>query len=142
MPTTPKYGWTYPAEWTDNWYNTFVTLIEAVDLAVDNIRVGSQNFTGDVTIKKSQPAVRLIGTEASAKDYLLRENAGVIEIAENTGTEASPTWTVRATLQSDGELKIAAAGKGVVVRDVGDTAFYRIGVEVRDGQPGVFAEPE
>lgn len=54
---------------------------------------GTRNFTGDVTIKKAAPGVRLIGTEGSAKDVLIRESAGVVTISKNTGTELSPVWT-------------------------------------------------
>jgi hypothetical protein len=37
-------------------------------------------FLNDIAIEKSLPALRLRGTEAGAKDLLIRENAGLIEV--------------------------------------------------------------
>lgn len=49
--------------------------------------------TLDQIIEKSTPAVRLIGTEGSAKDIRLVEDAGVFRIQKNTGSKASPVWS-------------------------------------------------
>lgn len=65
----------------------------AFDNALYAILDGSRFYTGDVTVKKSNPAVRLIGQEANAKDYLIRESGGRITSYINTGTEGIPVWT-------------------------------------------------
>ncbi len=53
----------------------------------------SRFFSGDVTIKKNTPAVRLVGLESGAKDYLIRETGGRMATFINTGTEGVPVWT-------------------------------------------------
>lgn len=50
-------------------------------------------FLTDIQIKKANPAVRLIGTEGSAKDYLVQEISGELKTFVNTGSELVPTWT-------------------------------------------------
>jgi hypothetical protein len=50
-------------------------------------------FTVGVWWKGATPSIRLTGTEASAKDVLITENAGILSIQRNDGTEGSPTWT-------------------------------------------------
>lgn len=45
------------------------------------------NVLTDVAINKSTPALRLIGTETGAKDLSIRENAGKIEIYDNTAAK-------------------------------------------------------
>lgn len=54
---------------------------------------GTRDFTGDIKVRKSTPAVRLCGTEASANDVLIREQTGVLYFYKNTGSEGAPTWT-------------------------------------------------
>jgi hypothetical protein len=67
------------------------------DLAARLLLAGGQ-LTGDLSLKKTTPAVRLIGTEGSAKDWQMVESAGSILLQENTGTEGTPTWVTRVTL--------------------------------------------
>lgn len=70
---------------------------------------GTRQFTGDVTVKKITPGVRLIGTEAGGLDYLIRENAGALITYRNTGTEAVPTWTADNFFFSPGDYKISGS---------------------------------
>lgn len=58
----------------------------------------ARDFTGDVKVKKVTPSIRLTGTESSAKDIRLVENAGLISFQQNDGSEGSPSWTSLATL--------------------------------------------
>ena len=53
---------------------------------------GTSNFTGSLTIKASAPGVRLIGQEANAKDWYIRESGGRLHTYLNTGTEAAPVF--------------------------------------------------
>lgn len=46
----------------------------------------------DYTVEKNTPAVRLIGTEGSAKDIRIVEDAGAFRVQKNTGSKASPVW--------------------------------------------------
>lgn len=69
---------------------------------------GTRDFTGDIKIKKAIPALRLTGTEGSAKDLLIRENAGVLYFYDNTGTEAVPVWTERVRIDmANGDVRSA-----------------------------------
>lgn len=65
----------------------------ALDSGVFALADGSRNFTGDVTMKKSVPSVRMIGQEVGAADYKMGENGGVLTTWKNTGTEAIPVWS-------------------------------------------------
>lgn len=71
--------------WTPGFDNLYYALLD-----------GTRAFNGDVKIRKATPGVRLTGLEASAKDVLIRENAGLLYLYANTGTENAPTWTERA----------------------------------------------
>lgn len=64
------------------------------DLVARVVKAGDQ-MTGRLDIKMVEPHVRFIGTEPAAKDWRLAEGAGSVFLQENTGTEGSPTWTVR-----------------------------------------------
>lgn len=48
-----------------------------------------------VQLKGDSRLVRFKDTGASGKEWGIRSDGGNVEICENTGTEASPTWTVR-----------------------------------------------
>lgn len=67
---------------------------------------------GNLEIKASEPGIRLIGTEASAKDYLIKEIGGTLKSFINTGTEATPTWTEDNFLASSGDIKFGAYSSG------------------------------
>lgn len=54
---------------------------------------GTLNFTGPITIKSVTPGMRLIGQEASALDWTIRESGGLLRTLLNTGTEAVPVLT-------------------------------------------------
>jgi hypothetical protein len=64
------------------------------DLAARLLLAGGQ-MIGAPWLRFSAPYLRLQGLEASAKDWRLTENAGLVTLDENTGTEAIPIWTVR-----------------------------------------------
>jgi hypothetical protein len=42
--------------------------------------------------KRSVPYVRLLGQESSGRDVRIVENAGLLSIQRNDGTEATPSW--------------------------------------------------
>lgn len=60
------------------------------------------NLAIDLILKKANPALRLIGTEGSAKDWRIVEDAGAVKVQENTGSEGSPTWTTRFSVDATG----------------------------------------
>jgi hypothetical protein len=55
----------------------------------------SRDFSGDPQIEKNVPLFRWKGSEANAEEYGIFEDTGDFVIAENTGTEGTPTWTDR-----------------------------------------------
>lgn len=72
----------------------------------------------DTVVKGSSPFKRLIGTEASAKDVRVVEDAGILKVQHNTGTEAAPTWTDRFWIDlSNGQITKGSEfpGGGVTV---------------------------
>ena len=93
------------------------------------------NIASSFWIKGSYPAFRLIGSEASAKDWRILESQGNIVIDENTGAEATPVWARRLIIGSTSgnilwysggaftvELDHAATGNRVVtIPDATDT---------------------
>lgn len=70
-----------------------------------------RNFSA-VQVAGINPFVRLIGTEASAKDYAIQEVAGNLIIGINTQTEDNPLHTSRFKLIPDSvsELSLDASG--------------------------------
>lgn len=95
-------------------FEGLVTLMALANLAIDLI------------LKKANPALRLIGTEGSAKDWRMVEDAGAVKVQENTGSEGAPTWTTRfsvdATGITAGEKDPVATGLAVdqVIKTDGD----------------------
>jgi len=81
----------------------------AFDNALYAILDGSRFYTGDVTVKKSNPSIRLIGQEANAKDYLIRESGGRLSSYINTGTEGVPVWTEDSFFLDTGDYVFSAA---------------------------------
>jgi len=55
---------------------------------------GSRNYTGDTTIEKASPALRLKGTETSAKDVRWYEDAGTLYLQEYTGGVWNSRWSI------------------------------------------------
>jgi hypothetical protein len=96
-PVVNKGAQTFDGAGTHNGAETFNG---AVTLA-GNVSVSGEVIT-DVKIKKATPAVRLTGTEGSAKDWRIAEDAGVVKFQENTGSEGTPTWTTRLQINSVG----------------------------------------
>lgn len=58
----------------------------------DVLKKSGDISTGDFGIKKSVPAIRLIGTEVNAQDIRIVETSGLVKLQKNLGTEASPVW--------------------------------------------------
>ncbi len=63
-------------------------------LAASNEFNATQHLDGDALLW------RFRDTGASGKEWGIRSDGGNLEICENTGTEGSPTWTVRKTFVS------------------------------------------
>lgn len=80
------------------------------------------NAATEIWLKASRPVYRLIGTEASAKDWRIVEDAGNIVFQENTGTEAAPTWAARVLIGSTGNIKIYSGQANAVEFDHAATA--------------------
>lgn len=76
------------------------------DLATANDFTASQKLKGDALIW------RFKDTGGSGVEWAIRSDGGNLELCENTGTEGSPTWTVRKIITSNGILNpyIASAG--------------------------------
>lgn len=53
-----------------------------------------------IQLKGDARLIRFNDTGASGKEWGIRSDGGNFEILENEGTEASPTWTARATISS------------------------------------------
>jgi hypothetical protein len=102
VPSTTNRGYIYPSEYSDDWYNTFVALVEAIDTDVAAIQPGS--LTESIKVKTSTPYLRLKGTENSAGDLRMVEDAGDFKFQKNTGTENSPTWSTLVTIKNDGTV--------------------------------------
>src|SRR3972149_4977480 len=58
------------------------------------------NIASSFWLKGSNPNFRLIGSESSGKDWRIFEHQGTISIDENTGAEATPTWSRRIIIGS------------------------------------------
>ena len=65
--------------------------------------------TGDQTISKNTPSLRLTGIEANAKDIRLVESEGDFLIQKNTGPEAAPVWITMFSIDGDTFLLGAAS---------------------------------
>lgn len=62
----------------------------------------TQRVFDELKVRAAAGVLRLNDTGGSGKEFGLRSNGGVLEIVENTGTEESPTYTVRASIGSSG----------------------------------------
>lgn len=59
--------------------------------------------------KAASPFLRLVGSEASAKDMRLLEDGGAFKVQVNTGSEGSPVWSTLFTMNlTSGNLATAA----------------------------------
>ena len=137
MPSTANRAYTYPAEFTDDWYNTFVTMLTAIDVDIAAILGGTS--TANFTIRKASPAIRLIDT--SAGDYRVTIDSGNVVIQKNIGTEAVPVWSTLLTLKSGGDLQLHTAAKGLIMRDNSNTTDVRLVTEKVNGNFVVAVEP-
>lgn len=59
----------------------------------DTLKKSGDTATGEVGVKKSSPAIRLIGTEVNAQDLRIAESGGYLKIQKNLGTELIPAWS-------------------------------------------------
>jgi len=66
----------------------------------DKLNIIGGQMTGAPWLRWITPYMRLQGTEGSAKDWRFAENAGLITLDVNTGTEAVPIWTNRYQFRS------------------------------------------
>lgn len=138
MPSTPNRGYVYPSESVDGWYNTFVTMMNAIDTDVAALQPGV--LVASIKIKASTPGIRFKGTENSAQDWQIVESAGLLLVQYNTGTEAVPVWVTYLSIGTGGDVKVNTAGKGFVVRDQGNTQDVRINAKLVNGVPVLDAE--
>ncbi|MFZ2619771.1 MAG: tail fiber protein [Alphaproteobacteria bacterium] len=60
----------------------------------------STRLANTLTLRGSLPALRL--KKAGAEEFALRVNGSALEFVENTGSETSPTWSVRGVVNSTG----------------------------------------
>ena len=67
------------------------------DGGADAISTLSQ-LTARVEIKMDSPYMRMIGSEGSGRDMRWFSDAGVLYLQDNTGTEISPSWQTRLTV--------------------------------------------
>jgi hypothetical protein len=82
-----------------------LVIMGAAMLAVANEFTATQKIKGDAL------GLRIYDTGSGGKEYLIRSDGGNVEICENTGTEVSPTWTVRVTINVSGISLAANATK-------------------------------
>ena len=81
------------------------------------------NIASSFWLKGSNPNFRLIGSEGSGKDWRIFEHQGTISIDENTGAEATPTWSRRIIIGStSGNILWYSGGSFTVELDHGATA--------------------
>lgn len=81
------------------------------------------NLASLIAVKGSNPGIRVIGSEASAKDWRILESQGNIIIDENTGSEAIPTWSRRIIIGStSGNILWYSGGSFTVELDHAATA--------------------
>ena len=88
------------------------TLEQCVGAAEDNTLSGSNEFTASQHLDGDALLLRFRDTGASGKEWGIRSDGGNLELCENTGTEGSPTWTVRKTFyasRSDGYIASSPA---------------------------------
>lgn len=64
------------------------------------------NAIDQLWFKSASPNIRLVGTEANAKDWRVIEDKGCIKFQLNGGTEAIPVWENRLIMTSTGNLQI------------------------------------
>lgn len=135
MPSTANQGYTYPAEYADNWYATFVALIEAIDADIAELQPGG--FVTSVRITTNEPAIRLSGLESGAGDYRIMESSDALLIQRNTGSQAVPVWNTLVTISSGGDLKLNVTDTKLILVSPGGIA-YKLGV-ADDGAPTTVA---
>lgn len=70
----------------------------------DAVRKTGDTSTGQQAIEMNNPCLRLIGTEAGGKDYIISESGGYLFFSVNTNTKADPIWKTLFKLDSNGLL--------------------------------------
>ncbi len=114
---SPVYAHVAASNYTSLTTVEFVDLIDAgggvatISVAPTAIAMGpltggasgnTPTLSAGYTVRGDAPLIRLKDTGASGKEYALRCDGGQIDFLENTGTETSPTWASRATLDASG----------------------------------------
>ncbi len=80
-------------------------------------------MTGGLGIKCANAVIRLTGTEASAGDFLIIEDAGTLKIYKNAGSFDTPSWTLYFSFNATGA---AVAATDIITKaalDAYSTAF-------------------
>jgi hypothetical protein len=101
----------------------------------------SQQVFDALRLRADAGVLRLMDTGASGKEFGLRSDGGLLEILENTGTEATPSWTVRASVDAagisiaNGAITLAKLANGTANRVIG---FDGTGVPLRNVDPMSF----
>lgn len=57
-----------------------------------------------ITLNSVQPSIIFQGTEAGAKQFLMRISSNQFELYRNDGTPAAPVWAVLFYIQADGTV--------------------------------------
>lgn len=127
MAVTPNRGYVYPDQNVDNWYNTFAALMNAIDVDIQNFI--NVNPTSDITIKKSVPAVRFQGQEASAVEFRIVENAGGLYVQKNNGSASAPVWANLIGFTTAGDVTFYVAGAGIAVVTPDGLNTVRVGID-------------
>lgn len=135
MPSTTNRGYAYPSEYADNWYATFVALMNAIDADVHALQPGT--MTSSIRIRASEPAIRLSGTETNAGDFRIMESTDALLIQRNTASQDNPTWQTMVTLSAAGDLKLNLTDTKLILVSPNGTA-YKLGVD-NDGAPTTVA---
>ena len=91
-----------------------ISTISLAGTPIDPKYIDSDDITNSLAtfwFKGSNPYLRLIGSETSAKDWRWVEDAGNIAFDENTGTEGTPVWSRRFVLASGGSaIEVYSSG--------------------------------
>lgn len=66
----------------------------------DKLNIIGGQMTGAPWLRWITPYIRLQGLEGSAKDWRIAENAGLLTLDLNTGTEANPVWAAQYQFRS------------------------------------------
>ena len=75
-------------------------LVDAASMAL--LLATANDFTASQKLKGDALLLRFKDTGGGGVEWAIRSDGGNLELCENTGSEGSPTWTVRQTITSAG----------------------------------------